>query len=350
MPDGDRSERRTRRSATVRVVVAGADPGDRPPGLDAMPERVRLAYAGTADDVRRAIPGADVVLAWSPRREFLEPALEHASRLRWIQSASAGVDGLLFPALVESDVVVTNARGVFDAGMAEYAVACLLAFAKDLPATIARARERAWRHRETEPLAGRRALIVGAGAIGTEIARVARALGMRVEGVASERRAAEEPFERIVGVGELLAVLREADYVVNVLPATARTTRLFDDRAFAAMRPTARFLNLGRGATVDEGALVRALRDGGIAGAALDVFEVEPLPQGSPLWSMPNVIVSPHMSGDLVGWRQRVVDLFRDNLGRFMGGEPLRNVVDKRRGYVPSAPDGAGLSGSRARH
>jgi phosphoglycerate dehydrogenase-like enzyme len=138
------------------------------------------------------------------------------------------------------------------------------------------------------------------------------------------------------GSAELLDALPEADVVVNSLPLTDATRHVLDARAFAAMRPTARFVNVGRGATVDEEALVEALRDGRIAGAALDVFEVEPLPASSPLWNMPNVIVSPHMSGDIVGWEARVVDVFVENLDRWLRGEPLENVVDKARGYVPA--------------
>jgi phosphoglycerate dehydrogenase-like enzyme len=159
---------------------------------------------------------------------------------------------------------------------------------------------------------------------------------MRVRGVARTPRGREGAFEAIDGIGGLVGAVRRADFVVDALPATAETSHVFGEEVFGAMRPSTRFVNVGRGSTVDEQALVRALADGRLAGAALDVFEEEPLPPSSPLWSMPNVIVSPHMSGDAAGWKEAVVELFVENLERYLTGRPLRNVVDKRRGYVPS--------------
>ena len=318
------------------ILVTGAGERDAPPGLSSLASRARLAFAETPDDIAARIGDADVIFAWRPERATLEPNLSRARRLRWIQTASAGVDRLLFPALVEADVVVTNARGVFDDAMAEYAIACILVFAKDLAATIADSRRAVWHYRYTEPVQGRSLLVLGPGPIGTAVARRASALGMRVEAIASAGRPASAPYDRVRGPDALGDALGAADYVVNTLPLTERTRHLLDDAAFEAMRPTARLVNLGRGATVDEAALVRALRRGAIAGAALDVFETEPLPSDSPLWRMPNVIVSPHMSGDLEGWEERVVDVFARNLDRFLRREPLSNVVDKSRGYVPS--------------
>jgi phosphoglycerate dehydrogenase-like enzyme len=317
--------------------VAGASATAPPPGIEGAAGVVDLAYADTADAVADSIVDAEVVFAWRPDRTLLEPNLPRASRLRWIQSASAGVDRLLYPALVTSDITVTNARGVFDDAIAEYALGCMLVFAKGLATTILHSREGTWEYRNTEPLAGRLLVVVGAGPIGTAVARKGSAFGMHVEGVASTPRRATAPYRRVAGSGDLLEVISAGDYVVNALPLTNSTEDVFGERAFAAMKPTARFLNLGRGATVDEDALVGALREGRIAGAALDVFRTEPLPARSPLWGMANVIVSPHMAGDLVGWEARVVDVFRDNLARWLRGEPLRNVVDKAKGYVPSS-------------
>lgn len=319
------------------VLVAGASVAAPPPGIEGTAGVVDLAYADTADAVAESIADVDVVFAWRPDRALLEPNLPRARRLRWIQSSSAGVDRLLYPALVTSDITVTNARGVFDDAMAEYALGCMLVFAKGLATTILHSREGTWEYRNTEPLAGRLLVVVGAGPIGTAVARTGSAIGMHVEGVASASRPATEPYRRIAGSADLLEVISAADYVVNTLPLTDSTEGAFGERAFAAMKPTARFLNLGRGATVDEDALVHALREGRIAGAALDVFRTEPLPAGSPLWGMANVIVSPHMAGDLVGWEAKVVDVFRDNLERWLRGDTLRNVVDKARGYVPTS-------------
>lgn len=321
------------------VLVVGAASDDAPPGIETVDGRVELVSAAGSDEVASTIARADAIFAWRPEASLLEGAWEAAGRVRWLQSASAGVDSLLFPALVESDVVVTNARGVFDEGMAEYTLGLMLCFAKDFPGTLDRQREATWRYHYSEPLAGARVLVVGAGSIGRAVGRLARACGMQVEGIARSARPGDDVFERVGGTDDLLARLPDADYVVNVLPHAPHTDRLFGAEAFAAMRPTARFVNIGRGATVDEEALIEALDSGRLAGAALDVFAEEPLPEHSPLWAMRNVIVSPHMSGDLAGWERAVVDVFLDNLDRWLRDEPLRNVVDKALGYAPGAID-----------
>ena len=190
-----------------------------------------------------------------------------------------------------------------------------------------------WPSERIALLRGTTALVVGAGSIGTETGRLLRSAGLRVRGVARTARPADHVFESIAGPDALQEELALADHVVNVLPITPATRGMFDAAAFAAMKPTAVFVNIGRGATVDEAALIGALRDGVIAGAALDVFEVEPLPAESPLWRLPNVLVSPHRAGDHDGWESDVVALFVDNLRRFVADEPLRNVVDIDLGY-----------------
>ena len=318
----------------TRVVVMGAEESDPPPGIRLVEEVVDLAFATTAEDLAREFEDAEILFAWRPERELLRTAWPRAARLRWIQAAWAGVDGLLFPELVESDVVLTNARGVFDEAIAEYVVGLMLLFAKDLIGVVDRQRRREWRRRDAELLSGRHLLIVGVGGIGRAIGRLASALGMQVRGVGRRTRPDDGVFDVVLGADELLGALPWADYVVDALPATDATRHLFGANAFEAMNPWARFVNVGRGSTVDQVALVAALRTGEIGAAALDVFEEEPLPEDSPLWEMPNVIVSPHVSGDFGGWREGVVELFVENLERFLTGAPLRNVVDKRLGYV----------------
>jgi phosphoglycerate dehydrogenase-like enzyme len=313
----------------------GATATSAPPGIEVVAEAVDLGFADTVEEMAALLPGADVVFAWRPRSGLLEPVWEHAAELQWIQSASAGVEDLLFAALVESHVVVTNARGVFDDAMAEYVIGLLLLFAKGFPATLERQRRREWRDRDAERLAGQRVLVVGAGSIGRTIGRACKRLGMAVRAVATTARGRDEVFGAVYGSDELASACSWADWIVNALPATPSTRHLFDDEVFGAMPPTARFVNVGRGSTVDEAALVRALEEGRLAGAALDVFEREPLPEDSPLWSMPNVIVSPHASANFAGWREALVELFVENLERYLTGRPLRNVVDKERGYVP---------------
>lgn len=322
-------------SARARVVVMGSTPEGSPPGIDTIAETVDLAFVDSSPELAEALAGTDVLFAWRPRSGLLEPVWDHAGDLRWIQSASAGVDGLLFPELVRSQVVVTNARGVFDDAMAEYVLGLLLVFAKGFGGVLERQRGHRWESRDSEMLSGRRVLVVGAGSIGRAIGRVCRSMGMAVRGVG--RRAREdEPFERVHGVEDLAEACGWADVVVAVLPGTDETRHLFDDRIFSAMQPWARFVNVGRGSVVDETALVRAVTEGRIAGAALDVFEQEPLPVDSPLWDLPNVIVSPHMSADFAGFREALVELFVRNLQRYLTGRPLLNVVDKERGYAPT--------------
>jgi phosphoglycerate dehydrogenase-like enzyme len=314
------------------ALIMGAGPQDAPRGLERIGERATLRYAPDPPALAAALPEADLLFFWRAEREELPAVWDRATRLRWIQSASAGVDALLFPALVASDVVVTNARGVFDEPIAEWVMGVLLAVSVDLVETLALQREQVWRHRETRRFAGSRVLVVGPGPIGRAIGLKAIALGAEVSLVGREPRP-DPVFGRVLGIDALAELLPAADHVVNALPLTEGTRRLFDERAFAAMGPRTSFVNIGRGATVDEEALIGGLRAGRPAFAALDVFDVEPLPASSPLWSLPGVIVSPHMCGDVAGWEDAVVDIFVDNVGRFVRGEPLRNLVDKRLGF-----------------
>ena len=316
------------------VVVIGASREEPPPGLEVVEGVVDVSFASTADDLTRALEGADVVLAWRPAGDALSAAWPSAGSVKWIQSASAGVDGLLFPELVRSHVVVTNARGVFDTGIAEYVLGLMLVFAKDLVGVLDRQTRREWRHVDTETLEAKRLLVVGVGPIGRTIGKAAKAVRMVVRGLGRTARPGDQVFSSILGADQLKDALGWADYVVDALPVTPATRHLFDDAAFGAMHPWARFINVGRGSTVDQAALIEALRSGGIAAAALDVFEDEPLPTDSPLWDLPNAIVSPHMAGDAAGWREAIVELFVENLERYLTGAPLRNVVDKDLGFV----------------
>ena len=319
-----------------RVVVMGATADAPPPRIDVVSEVVALSFADTSEALADVLPGADVVLAWRPRSSLLRPVWPKADAVKWIQTASAGVDALLFPELVESHVVVTNARGIFDRAIAEFVLGMMLACAKGLPGMLDRQAKREWEHRDTEMLSGKRVLVAGVGSIGREIGRLCGAFGMTVRGVGSTARGRDDVFRIVYGPDELAEACRWADYIVNALPGTEGTKHLFDDRVISAMQPTARFVNIGRGSTVDEASLVGALRDGRLGGAALDVFESEPLPPESPLWELPNVIVSPHIAGDFAGFREAIVELFVQNLERYLTGLPLENVVDKQRGYVPS--------------
>jgi phosphoglycerate dehydrogenase-like enzyme len=323
-----------RMSERIEVLIHGVAASEEVPGLAALGDIARFRCARTLDELRAALPGAAVLLGWDFRAGDLEQAWDAASDLRWIHWGGAGVDALLFPRLVDSDVVVTNARGVFDEPMAEYVLGLILALAKDLPGTLQAQRERRWHYRTVERVQGKRVLVVGAGSIGRAIARLLRAVGLQIEGVGRRARAQDADFGLVHAVGDLNRVLGTADYVVLITPLTAQTRGLFDAARFAAMAPQARFINVGRGALIDEAALLAALRSGAIAGAALDVFVTEPLPEDSPMWDAPNLIVSPHMSGDTHDFRQAVAARFAQNLRRFAAGQPLENLIDRKLGFA----------------
>jgi phosphoglycerate dehydrogenase-like enzyme len=317
----------------VRPVVAALCGDARPDGMEPVEELAEVRYVD-GDGLADALRGAEVLFVWDFRSDALRAAWPAADALRWVHVAGAGVDRVLFPELVESPVVVTNSRGVFDRPMAEYVLAFVLAFAKDLPATLRYQQAGEWRYRESEDITGKRAVIAGTGSIGREIARMLRAVGMRVHGVGRTPRDVDPDFGTVSASSELAEVVRDADYVVAVAPLTEQTRHMINAEVLRAMPSTARLINVGRGLLVDDKALVAALDAGEIAGAGLDAFIDEPLPSDHPFWRHPQVIISPHMSGDSIGWTDRIIELFAANLRRWLAEEPLRNVVDKHHGFA----------------
>ncbi|MEV2243702.1 D-2-hydroxyacid dehydrogenase [Streptomyces sp. NPDC049970] len=314
---------------TPLILVLDTDP---PPRLGRLTGRARVRHADERT-LAGLLPEADVLLVW----DFTSDAVREAwpgdgPRPGWVHTASAGVDRLLCPELAASPTVVTNARGVFELPIAEYVAGLVLAFAKDLPGTLALQREHRWHHRETRALAGSRAVVVGAGPVGREIMRLLHGLGVRVALVGRTAR------RTIHGVEDLDRLAAGADWVISAAPLTEATRGMFDARFFGLLQPSAHFVNVGRGALTVEDDLAEALRRRWIAGAALDVFQEEPLGPSSPLWEVPGLVVSPHMSGDTAGWRDRLGEQFVSMYEQWAAGEPLPNVVDVRRGYVPS-PD-----------
>jgi phosphoglycerate dehydrogenase-like enzyme len=316
------------------IAIQGAAGVDDVPGIDRLADQAELRFAATVDELRHALVGADIMLGWDFAAGGLDQAWDVAGDLRWVHWAGAGIDAMMFPDFAASDVVLTNSRGVFDRAMAEYVLGFVLSFAKRFPETQSFQGKRDWRWRPTHRIAGASALVVGTGSVGREIARVLGANGMVVSGVARAARAGDNDFVTIHGSDDLDGALAGADYVVAIPPLTAETAGMFGAAQFKAMKPTARFINMGRGQLIDEAALIAALKAFHIAGAALDVFETEPLPEASPLWDRPNVIVSPHMSGDYEGHEEDVVGLFVANFERYKAGQPLANVVDKVLGFA----------------
>jgi phosphoglycerate dehydrogenase-like enzyme len=265
-----------------------------------------------------------------------------ARRLRWLQFAGAGVDGLRDTGLLDpaSGVIVTTASGIHASTIGEYVFGSMIMFNRSWPELV-RLQDRhiwgntAWYHLRTLELCGQTLGIIGVGHIGRYVARLGRAFGMRVLGVRRSARGGEQDqeVERYYAFSQLREMLPLCDYVVIATPLTPETERLIGEPELRAMRRTAYLVNVARGRVIDEQALIRALREGWIAGAGLDVTEMEPLPQDSPLYSLPNVILTPHISGESVHYGARLASLFAENLQRYRRGEPLRNRYDPQRGY-----------------
>jgi phosphoglycerate dehydrogenase-like enzyme len=285
--------------------------------------------------IGRQLPDADV--AFTP---FVDrDAFRTAQRLRWVQSPAVGVGSLMFPELLASDVVITTARGIRARAIAEHVLGVAIALARRLPDAFRAQAEHRWAQDELESAAirtleGMRMGIVGLGAIGSEVARLGAAFGLSISAI---RRRAGRPgppgLQKIWPPDRLLDLLAESDLVVVAAPHTPETKHLIGSRELRAMKRGAFLINVSRGKLVDDAALIAALVDGHLAGAALDVFTSEPLDRDSPYWDLPNVIVTPHTSGAMQDYWTPLVALFSENLRRFERGEPLLNVVDKALGY-----------------
>ena len=316
----------------VWVLARTGDPGL--PALDPPPEGVRFV-TGWEPAAFDGAPAPDALLdCWAgPTR--LVAALRRAPGVRWIHARSAGLDRVLVPEVVAHPALLTNGRGAYSAALAEFALAGLLFFAKGLRRLVAQQSASAWEPFDMERLEGRTVGIVGYGDIGRTVAARLRPLGVRVlalrrrpersqgDGLASESLPPERLFD---------LVSRSDDLVVS-LPLTPATRGFVGRAAIAAMKPSSVLVNVGRGTTVDEAALVEALDAGRIRGAALDVFETEPLPPGHALWRLPNVLLSPHCADHVPGWVDGGMRVFLRQLERFRRGEPLQDVVDKHAGY-----------------
>lgn len=281
-------------------------------------------------EVGEALARAEVVLAM----DLPFDVATHAPRLRWVQGMGAGVSQLVSAGLGDAGIRLTTAAGVNAVSIAEFVMARLLQIAKRLPEIDEHQRAHRWEPTFGREIAGSTLGVVGLGAIGRQVARKARALGLRV--VACRRSwkpgQSDDDVDELVGPDALLDMLGGCDMVVSAVPETPDTVDLFDAAAFAAMRPGAVFCNVGRGSAVVEGALVDALASGHLAAAAIDVVRDEPLDGSSPLWDVPNLYISPHSATSPDRFWSNLHELFRDNLGRYLRGEPLRNEVDPRTG------------------
>ena len=268
---------------------------------------------------------------------FPRDLLAQAPNLKWFQQWGAGADWLLkYPDAAEHPFTLTNVSGIHAVPISEHILAFMLAFARGLPGAMRDQTQHEWQkasERSVFELAGKTLLLVGVGAIGARTAKLAAALGMRVWGVRRDPSKEVEYVERMASNAELRDLLPEADFVVLTVPLTEETRHIMSADEFAVMKDSGHLINIGRGGTVNEADLIRALQEGQIAGAGLDVFEEEPLPESSPLWEMENVIVTAHYSGDTPHYDARALEIFLENLRRYARGESLTHVVDKGRGY-----------------
>jgi phosphoglycerate dehydrogenase-like enzyme len=299
--------------------------------------QIELTHLTRYEGVEDAVRDAEIVIAWSLRPEQFQAA----KRLRWIHSPAAAVHQLMFAELVQSEVIVTNARGVHGPVVAEHVMAQIFAMAKMLPQAVRLqqkhtwGQEAMWRGR-TRPreVVGATLGIVGLGSIGQEVARVAAGFGMRVIAVREHpEKGTPLNVAAVFGLAQLEDLLSESDYVVLAAPLTAQTKGLMNANRLSRMKPDACLINVSRGPLIDDSALVNALRERKIGGAALDVFTEEPLSADSPLWELENVLITPHTAAVTEKLWDRHYALINENLRRYLAGEPLLAVVDKTKGY-----------------
>jgi phosphoglycerate dehydrogenase-like enzyme len=297
---------------------------------------VEVFYSSTKRDDEEALRGADVMIGWSLEREQLRAA----TNLRWIYSITAAVDQFFYPELISSEIALTNAASVHGPVVAEHAMAMILALAKRVPSAVRYQDRRKWAMDaiwEEQPhpreIAGANLVVIGLGSIGSEVAAMAAGLKMRVVGVRQNPERGLAGAHEVVGYRELDAVLGRADFVVLSAPLTPQTRYLIDARRLQLFQPDAYLINVSRGGLIDEAALVKALRETRLGGAALDVFEEEPLPRRSPLWKLSKVLITPHTAFLTAKIWERHYEVFTGNLRRYLAGEPLQDVVDKQRGY-----------------
>lgn len=315
-----------RLDVTYRADLLGAPryAGDHTPPVQRSPEQetewaALLASAEVMFDVDRPNARAGLPL--------------RAPQLRWVQASSSGVgEWIRRLGLLDAPVQVTNAAGIHATPLAEFVLFAMLYFAKRMPLVESDRAARRWERFAGSLLRGRTLGIIGLGRVGRQIARVAAAVGVRVVGLRRSGTAVAE-IDHTYSPDSLHTLLAESDYVVLIAPYTPETDTLLDAAAIASMKPGAVLINISRGSLVDEEALIEALQQGRLGGAALDVFRHEPLPADSPFWALPNVLITPHSMSTVVGENDLLVDLFCDNLRRYIDGQPLRNVVDKQRGY-----------------
>jgi phosphoglycerate dehydrogenase-like enzyme len=319
------------------TVLVLSKPADRHLALlAALPDETRIAVGDSAEAFQDSAADADAVFNWSGTGALLREVLAMAPRARWVHTRSAGLDDLPLPELAAHPAVLTNGAGVFSPALGEFVLGAILYFAKDFRRLVRSQAAGVWEPFDVPMIEGRTVGIVGYGDIGRAVATRVRAMGMRV--LALKRHtpppgSADPLADRVYGPENLCEMLSQCDYVVIATPLTAETRGMIGAAQFAALKPDAVLVNVGRGPVVDETLLIEALSQGRIKGAALDVFHQEPLLAGHPLYRLENVLLSPHSADHTPDWLDRAMRQFLHQFERFRHGQPLENVVDKRLGY-----------------
>ncbi|HJT89770.1 MAG TPA: D-2-hydroxyacid dehydrogenase [Bryobacteraceae bacterium] len=304
--------------------------------LEQLPPETTIVAGNAIEAFERAAPEASVIFAWSLSGELLRQVFHRAPRVRWVHTRAAGLDNMLFRELVESPAVLTNGSGVFSQSLGEWALAAILYFAKDFRRLMKSQMAGRWDPFNVVEIAHQTVGIVGYGDIGRAVATRLRPMGMRVLGMT--RRGpllynADPLVSEVFGPAGRIRMIEQCDYIVVAAPLTPETRGLIGEAEFAAMKPEAVIINVGRGPVIDEAAMVRALSEKRIKGAALDVFDCEPLPPGHPFYLLENVLLSPHCADHTADWLDAAMGFFIDNYERYRKHEPLVNVVDKTLGY-----------------
>ena len=304
--------------------------------LDELSKTANVRVGNTAHAFETAAEDAEVIFNWSGSLSLIREVFLISPRVRWIHSRSAGLERTLFPELIASDVVMTNGSGVFSPSLGEFALAAILYFAKDFRRMIRNQMAGVWEPFDVLPIAGKTVGILGYGDIGRAVAARVRPLGMDVVAIkrhVSTHTSSDPLVNEIYAPEERIAVLTRCDYIVVAAPLNDETRGLIGAAEFAAMKPGAVIINVGRGPVIEESAMIRALSEHTIKGAALDVFDEEPLPKGHPFYEMENVLLCPHCADHTPDWLDNAMRFFVDQFNRFRKGEALLNVVNKKLGY-----------------
>jgi phosphoglycerate dehydrogenase-like enzyme len=319
----------------IRLLVLGDPAASHLKLLSRLPDETDIVTTIDPDHARKHIADADAILCDMGRVGVLKDIMPQARKLRWVHSISAGVESFLFPEMVASPVPLTNGRGAYKRSLAEFVIYGCMFFAKDTRRMLRQQAEGRWEQYYMEEIHGRTLGIVGYGEIGRASAAAATALGMKV--LALRRRpelsAGDPHISAVYGNHDLQQMLAQCDYICVAAPNAKDAIGLIGAAEFAAMKPNAVIINVGRGPVIVEEELVKALQEKRIRGAALDVFDVEPLPAGHPFYSLDNVLISPHCADRVTGWLEIAMEIFIDNFDRFVEGRELNNLVDKQAGY-----------------